>query len=161
MRTGEAQRVLDLLEVYWPQQWSPRNTRAWKEVVMDELDTMLADYSLDEVLQTVRDMGRSFERTPSYKNILDELRRTSGPVTMDGIGYRWEQYVYRVVYDGEGREYVRSCTVKVYDDGTFSLPKGIPWNGRELRRQGFLKGERPKEDPEQVQQVMEDVFKDW
>ena len=130
---------------------------------MEELDTMLADWTLDDVLTTIRALGRTQERTPSYKTIIDELQRRFGPGTMEGIDYRWEQYVYAVRYDSLGREYVRSCTVKVFDDGTFELPKGVPYNERQLRRQGFFTGPKPdpkpKDIPEGFQELMDETFR--
>jgi len=166
MRPGEADRVLTLLEVYWPNWWSPRNSNQHKERVKEELDDMFRNYKLDDVEKVIKDLGRSSDKTPSYSAILNRLKEEVGNITPDGLGYHWEQYIFQVYRDERGREYVRTCNVKVFDDGTFELPKGVPYNERMLRRSGIIQGDKKPEPeegevPEGFQQLIDGIFDKW
>lgn len=137
MNRQDAQEVVKLLQVFWPIEWSQRMNGDMADRLATELAFMFKDYKLEEVQTVIRALATSVDRPPTYKQILAGLNALHGkdPRQLD---FRWEQYSYKFFRDDQGREYVKTCNVKIYPNGEVKLPKGIPWNEKLMRRQDII-----------------------
>lgn len=176
MTTEQSREIVQLLQTFWPIEWSQRMSRAMETKLGEELTIMFKDYDLEEVQTVIRNLARTVERPPTYKRMLEDLSTARGG-TAQSLDFVWEPYIYFRGLDSKGREYVKVCNVRIYPDGMVRLPKGVPWNDRLLKRQGIIdkdgRGIFPgkkkdkdmqKEDeiPVGFQRTIEDIFpSDW
>ena len=137
MTLDESKELLKLLQVFWPIEWSQRMSRDMEERTATELAFMFKEYGFEDVRTVVRALATALDRPPAYKQILAGLNAMHGkdPTELD---FRWAQYIYKVFRDSQGREYVKSCNVKIYPDGRVEAPNGIKKDFRLMRRQDII-----------------------
>ena len=137
MNSQDAQEVVKLLQVFWPIEWSQRMARDMETRLATELAFMFEEYTLDEVRTVIRALATSVDRPPTYKQILRGLQAMQGK-DPKALPFRWEVYAYKFYRDDLGREYVKTCNVKIYPDGRVETPKGIKKDYRLMRRQDII-----------------------
>lgn len=136
MNTEQAHEIVKLLQVFWPIEWSQRMSKAHEDKLAGELAIMFKDQEAHDVEEAIRYLARTEERPPVYKKIIETVEKLSG---LGGRGdVRYAQYVYKWLKDKQGREYVKQCNVEIYPDGSYKIPKGVPYDRRLLRRQDII-----------------------
>lgn len=136
MNTEQAHEIVKLLQVFWPIEWSQRMSKAHEDKLAGELAIMFEAQDTNDVAEAIRYLARTEERPPVYKKIIETVEKLSG--LGDKSEVRYAQYIYKWYRDKYGREYVKQCNVEIYPDGTYKIPKGVPFDRRLLRRQDII-----------------------
>ena len=137
MTIYDSEDLLRLLQTFWPIEWSPRMSQRQQDSTQQELYRMFKEYEAEEVSDVVRALARKVDRPPSYRQIIQEVLSSRGS-SQNGLDFRWEQYIYYWAVDEYGREYVKDCNLKVFNDGRIVAPPGVKLDERLLRRQGII-----------------------